>query len=253
MANDRPRYLTVKETAERLRTAPQTVYRWCRTGKLAAVKIGKEWRIPADQLTQRSEPAGFMPLDALLAGLIGEPEHLLGLACDNVALARMEATFFDMAAANGARLVHTRWDEGAASIRRRLRPATSSAQKGEGALQLLEYRKAYEEQGVEGPARLLVVEIERAGADGTACCIFGSPLSYFGYHSSRLTTFESSLDESIRGRAALVLCAYSLNALLSLYAGRVLSVILEFMDSHSGVVWFDGQRALLQRPAGWVR
>lgn len=253
MPNNRPRYLTVKETAERLRTAPQTVYRWCRAGKLAAVKIDKEWRIPADQLTQRSEPAGFMPLDALLSALIREPEHLLGLACDNVALARMEATFFDMATANGARLVHARWHEGAASIRRRLRPATSSAQRGKDALHLLEFRKAYEEQGVEGPPRLLLAEIERAGADGTACCVFGSPFSYFGYHSSRLTAFESSVDDGIRGQAALVLCAYSLNDLLSLYAGQVLSLILEFMNSHSGVVWFDGQRALLQRPAGWVR
>lgn len=252
MVHDAPRYLTATETADRLRVAPQTVYRWCRAGKLTAVKIGKEWRIPADQVEHRSKLAGLMSLDTLLAGLTGQSEHLLGFASDGRALASMEATFFDVAAATGGRLVHIRWGEDAAAVMRRLRPALSGARARAADLHLLEFRKPYEEREVEGPTRLLLAELKRAAADGTPCYVYGSPYPYFGYHSARLAAFESSIDERLRGQAALVLCGYALNDLLSLYQGRALSLITELLNCHSGVIWFDGQRALLQRPAGWI-
>jgi excisionase family DNA binding protein len=38
-------FLTVAEVAELLGLRPVTIYRWCRAGRLASVKIGKEWRI----------------------------------------------------------------------------------------------------------------------------------------------------------------------------------------------------------------
>jgi excisionase family DNA binding protein len=42
--------LTPREVAEYLKVPIQTVWRWCRTGTLPAVKIGKYWRIPGDEL-----------------------------------------------------------------------------------------------------------------------------------------------------------------------------------------------------------
>jgi excisionase family DNA binding protein len=38
-------FLTVAEVAELLGLQPVTIYRYCRAGRLASVKIGKEWRI----------------------------------------------------------------------------------------------------------------------------------------------------------------------------------------------------------------
>lgn len=38
-------FLNVAEVAEVLGLRPVTIYRWCRAGRLASVKIGKEWRI----------------------------------------------------------------------------------------------------------------------------------------------------------------------------------------------------------------
>jgi len=38
-------YLNVAEVAEILDLHPLTIYRWCRSGRLESVKIGKEWRI----------------------------------------------------------------------------------------------------------------------------------------------------------------------------------------------------------------
>ena len=243
-------YLTVAETAERLRVTPQTVYRWCRSGRLAATKIGKAWRIPVDQLGRGPRPSGLISLDTLLAGLIGRSEHLLCFASDSLALASLEATFIDVAAANGGRLVYGRWEEGTAKVRQRLRPVIKSSSAGEGALNFLDVGRTYEEQGVDGVLRLLLKEAERAGADGKPCCAYGACYLYFGYHFTRQSAFECALNEGLRGQPLLLLCGLSLRALSELYQGRMLSLMTELMSYHTGVIWFDGERALLQRPAG---
>ena len=243
-------YLTVDEAAERLRVTPQTVYRWCRSGRLAATKIGKAWRIPADQLGRRAQLAGLRSLDTLLTGLNGQSEHLLVLASDNLALARMEATFFDVAAANGDRLVYGRWNEEAAIVRLRLRPALSRVGKGEDALHLPDLRSEYEKKGTEGPTRRLLREIERAGADGARCHIYSSPYAYFAHNFDRCIEVERGVEQQTRGQAALVLCGYALNDLFSLHGTRVLTLFMELAACHTGVICFDGQQALLVRLSG---
>lgn len=42
--------LTPNEVASYLKVPVKTIWRWCRTGTLPAVKIGKYWRIPQDEL-----------------------------------------------------------------------------------------------------------------------------------------------------------------------------------------------------------
>ena len=250
MADEVVPYLTVAETAERLRVTPQTVYRWCRSGRLRAVKIGKAWRIPADELERSLGLAGLMPLEVLLARLIGRSEHLLCFASDSSALASMEATFFDVAAANGGRLVYGQWGEGSETVRRRLSPVIKSSSAGEGVLNFLEVGRAYEEQSVDGVLRLLLNEAERAGEDGRPCCVYGSCYRYFGYHFTRGSALEFDLNEGLRGQPLLLLCGLALGDLSELYQGRMLSHMTELMSNHTGVIWFDGERALLQRSAG---
>ena len=62
--------LTVDEVADFLRVAPNTVYRWCRDGKLTGIKIGKEWRIAQTDLdsflTARTGATAGPPFEALL-------------------------------------------------------------------------------------------------------------------------------------------------------------------------------------------
>ena len=48
---ERDALLTPRETAEYLKVPIATIWRWCREGTLPAVKIGKYWRVPLDQLT----------------------------------------------------------------------------------------------------------------------------------------------------------------------------------------------------------
>ena len=41
---------TLQETAEILRRSEHSIYLWCRSGKIKAVKPGKKWLIPADEI-----------------------------------------------------------------------------------------------------------------------------------------------------------------------------------------------------------
>lgn len=43
-------YLTVADVAKQLQISEDTVRRWIKSGKLPALKIGKEWRIDPEEL-----------------------------------------------------------------------------------------------------------------------------------------------------------------------------------------------------------
>ena len=45
-----PQILTPEEVATYLRVAPETVRRLCRLGQIPALKLGRQWRIKADEL-----------------------------------------------------------------------------------------------------------------------------------------------------------------------------------------------------------
>ena len=46
----RMRYLTVAEVADTMRVSRMTVYRLVHTGELAALRVGKSFRVPQDAL-----------------------------------------------------------------------------------------------------------------------------------------------------------------------------------------------------------
>ncbi|MEM7091355.1 MAG: helix-turn-helix domain-containing protein [Actinomycetota bacterium] len=48
--SQRPRYLTVAEVAQDMRVSTMTVYRLIKSGELAAVRVGKSYRIRATDL-----------------------------------------------------------------------------------------------------------------------------------------------------------------------------------------------------------
>ncbi|HRN69735.1 MAG TPA: helix-turn-helix domain-containing protein [Candidatus Woesebacteria bacterium] len=50
MDNKKVEYYTLEEVSEMLKVAYLTVYRWVRSGKLEAVKAGKQYRVSQIQL-----------------------------------------------------------------------------------------------------------------------------------------------------------------------------------------------------------
>jgi excisionase family DNA binding protein len=49
-------YLTVEEVAQKLRISTRTVRRWAAAGAISALRVGRQWRIPADALEQLAHP-----------------------------------------------------------------------------------------------------------------------------------------------------------------------------------------------------
>ena len=47
---ERPRFLTVAEVASHLRVSTMTVYRLIKAGQLAAVRVGKSYRVREDDV-----------------------------------------------------------------------------------------------------------------------------------------------------------------------------------------------------------
>ena len=54
--------LTPNEVADLLKVPTKTVWLWCRNETLPAVKIGKYWRIPRDELTAFIRAQGKKPV-----------------------------------------------------------------------------------------------------------------------------------------------------------------------------------------------
>ena len=50
-------FLSVDEVAALLDLRPVTIYRWRRAGRQAAIKLGKEWRLPRAALAEAPRPA----------------------------------------------------------------------------------------------------------------------------------------------------------------------------------------------------
>jgi len=49
-------FFTIAEAAEMLRVSTKTVARWIASGKLEAVKPGRDWRIPAAEIKRLTSP-----------------------------------------------------------------------------------------------------------------------------------------------------------------------------------------------------
>jgi excisionase family DNA binding protein len=49
-------YVTPEEVAKRFRINPRTVRRWAADGRLEAVRIGRQWRIPVNALERLASP-----------------------------------------------------------------------------------------------------------------------------------------------------------------------------------------------------
>ncbi|RLC61233.1 MAG: DNA-binding protein [Chloroflexota bacterium] len=50
-------YVTPEEVAARFHVTPRTVRRWAAQGKLDAIRVGRQWRIPLDVVERWATPA----------------------------------------------------------------------------------------------------------------------------------------------------------------------------------------------------
>jgi excisionase family DNA binding protein len=98
--------LGAKEVAGLLGVKETTVWRWCREGRLPALKIGKHWRVRREVLEdflKRSErPATLV---GQLRSFLRVPDNVLAVAQNTDILRRLDAAFFRVGEMRGGLLV----------------------------------------------------------------------------------------------------------------------------------------------------
>src|SRR5437588_6812985 len=98
--------LSVDEVASYLGVGPITVYRWCRQGRLPALKVGKVWRIrhgALEDFLRRSERG--QSLVSRLNAFFTVPDHVIAIAATLELLHRLDAAFFQVAEARDGMLI----------------------------------------------------------------------------------------------------------------------------------------------------
>jgi len=80
--------LTAKEMQDRLQVDRSTIYRMAEAGRLPAIKVGKQWRFPADKVDtwfekqmSMNQPAQIMPVSIDLNGHVENLSNILPVEC----------------------------------------------------------------------------------------------------------------------------------------------------------------------------
>jgi excisionase family DNA binding protein len=147
--------LTPEEAARQLRTTRNTIYRWCRDGKLPARKVGGVWRIPRSTL--RTEPAAaptprYADWPSVLDRLLAQEEgsHWLVVTQQPADVYDVEASFLSRGLATGRRIVMGSWWQPMEEVRSELarRGIDVAAAERAGALVLLDMEALYRQGGI---------------------------------------------------------------------------------------------------------
>jgi len=97
------RLLTTNDVAAYLQVDPNTVYRWCRDGKITAIKVGREWRIDQRDLAEflrvnrNCGQLQSVSLRDIFRRQLSAPEHLLVMLTEPEKVYDLEIEFFKVA------------------------------------------------------------------------------------------------------------------------------------------------------------
>jgi excisionase family DNA binding protein len=145
--------LTPEEAARYLKTTRNTIYRWCRDGKLSALKVGGMWRIPRSslKLQEPGEADGMYRSWPDVLDRLGEEEssHWAVITRAPEDVYDVEASFISLGLARGQRVVKGSWWQSAEEIRTELsaRGLDVEAVERSGALVLMDMDAFYRKGG----------------------------------------------------------------------------------------------------------
>lgn len=249
--------LTVQEAAGFLRTTPNTVYRWLRSGKIHGAKIGKEWRI------NKSDLESILLAGGRKEGHIGDAadrgsrdlydllrsrnDHVMVLTTSSKELYDLEARFLQMGINLGYRLFKGCWWQNPDDVRRELSSRGLPVQvlESRDALVIMDLQKLYWDHGLKGPVSAWAEEAGRTSALGYSV-MWGSgspcPLSCDG-DFSRLVDFEHLLHQELAGLPVVGICPY----VVERYEFGLLGPFIELARHHNGIVLYEGGKSFYLR------
>jgi excisionase family DNA binding protein len=162
--------LTPEEAARLLRTTRNTIYRWCRDGKLPARKVGGVWRIPGSTLRAAPVPPPvpkYADWPSVLDRLLAQEEgsHWLVVTERPTDVYDVEASFISRGLGTGRRIIKGSWWQPMEVVRSELakRGIDVAAAERAGALVLLDMEALLRQGGIAG-----VVSRWRELVDGAA-------------------------------------------------------------------------------------
>jgi excisionase family DNA binding protein len=233
--------LTVDEVSEILRTTPNTIYRWLRSGKIAGVKIGKEWRIDQITLEALLGTPIIKPIqdDSFLGKIDPEHDHVLVVTTSPEELYDLEAEYFKIGIARGHRLFKGCWWQNPDDARAELEGRGVPVQKLESSnrLVVVDLNKQYKSIGVSEPVRSWADEARKTVALGYKTMWgSGSPhlLSCDG-NVTGLIDFESQLDKTLKDLPVVGICPY-------IFEDCIKDFFVPFIDlinHHSSVLFYS--------------
>lgn len=261
------RMLTIDEVAALMRVHRNTVYRWCRSGRLPATKVGKDWRVsrdtiegliaPAEENVIRGakvvlgpeavEPAdlgGREPDGRVLEFLSSlEPgEHLLTLVDGPGAVLEVERQFFEVAQHRAGKLFKGCWWQSVDEVREQFQVGGLDVEQMEwsGRFEFADLRRIFRLRGARGAAEAWQEAAQRAVLDGHPNIWgAGSPsLDCCGGHEG-LMTFEHGMDAGLRGLPVVAMCTYDAGLSVVGQVGRFIDV----MAAHRSTLVLTGGRA----------
>lgn len=204
-------FLTVDEVAEILRVDRTTLYRWCHSGHLPALKIGKEWRITQSDFDAflsgaRSKTAPATLTDVLASKLLAT-EHVLALLSTPEEVWSLEVSFFRVAAEKGLPMFKGCWWQHPDDVRQRYAEAGLPVASLESSSQLAihDCRAAYRQGGQQA-----VVELWRERGDQVKHRTYWGSGSYlpdeWNGDWSALTALESNLHRATSQLNVVAMC-----------------------------------------------
>jgi excisionase family DNA binding protein len=235
------RFVTAEETAGSLQVTLNTVYRWCRSGRLPARKFGGQWRIDSSALEglsypgPKSKPANL--LDHILPYLNRDGEHLLALGADEATALRLQAAFLEAALREPNAAVYLGlWDESPAEARRRLRASLTPETEIAGKLHFLPLGEWYARSALAGTIAELQAAAARSQKTGERIWTTSFGQRYFGGNIERLVEYEQACCEILEGQPVIAFCVYEHTSSRQEWRRAA----FDLTGCHSGAVYFDG-------------
>lgn len=241
--------LTVDEVATYLRVATNTVYRWCRDGKLTAIKMGKEWRVSRQDLetfvNARRTGKRVASLDNIFANTLTAPEHVLVMMTDPDAVFKMEADFFTVGMRQGRQLYKGCWWQHPDDVRERFAAYGLPVETLESDKKLVveDFRSLYLERG---PQAVYDAWISCAGDfDHKVFWGAGSHLvNDWDGNFDGLRTFEEGLHQMLCNLSVVALCC----CVVAPAETEATAALIDLAAHHTGSLFVAQGDAMLMRP-----
>ena len=242
--------LTVDEVADFLRVAPNTVYRWCRDGKLTGIKIGKEWRIAQTDLdsflTARTGATATSSLETLLHRRLTSPEHILVMSNNPNEIYALQAEFLQIGLNSGYPLFIGCWWQRPAEVRTRFTefglPVVDLEASGK--LTIDDLSAAYAANGPQGAIN--VWRQHAAVHEGQTLWGTGSHrLADWNGRNQDLIFFESELHQAFHRLPVIALCPCMLDPVDQ----PGFESLLTLAAHHSGALFMSNGEPVLMKTA----